>query len=430
MTHRWGVVGGGMLGLALARRLSQAGHAVTVIERADHVGGLADAWQVGAVTWDRHYHVTLATDDHLLALLDDLGLSDEMHWHHTRTGVFANGKLHSVSTPLELLRFPPLRLYDKIRLAATLVYAGRVRDWRRLESVPVASWLQRWSGRRTFERFWRPLLESKLGDAYRETSAAFLWATIQRLTSARRRGLTDEVFGHVAGGYARVFERFEQDLRRAGVDFYLGASVERVARGGDQLSVELQGGDKLDFDRVVVTAAAPVAAGLCEGLRPEETAQLTAVRYLGIVCPSVLVKGELPDFYVTNLTDTGFPFTGVINMSAMVGTFEGASLVYLPRYLDPGHPLFDESDAAIEGLFVAGLRRVFPQIGESDVVAARTSRVRAVMAIPTLNYSDRVPNIETSVPGLYLVSSANIVNGTLNVNETLQLAEQALEIIT
>jgi len=430
MTERWGVVGGGMLGLALARDLRRLGHEVTVVERADHLGGLADAWQVGDVTWDRHYHVTLATDDHLLSLLNDLGLADEMVWHHTRTGVFADGQLHSVSTPMELLRFPPLRIYDTVRLAATLVYASRIRNWRRLESVPVASWLQRWSGRRTFERFWRPLLESKLGDAYRETSAAFIWATIQRLTSARKRGLTDEVFGHVAGGYGRVFERFEEELRKSGVSFELGTPVERVGRSGDHLSVDLAGGDKLEFDRVVVTAAAPVAARLCEGLTPEETERLSAVRYLGIICPSVLVRGDLPDFYVTNLTDEGFPFTGVINMSAMVGTFGGASLVYLPRYLDPGHPLFDETDAAVEDSFVAGLLRVFPQLSPSDVLATRTSRVRAVMAVPTLNYSDRVPNIETSVPGLYLASSANIVNGTLNVNETLQLAEQALEIIT
>jgi len=33
--------------------------------------------------------------------------------------------------------------------------------------------------------------------------------------------------------------------------------------------------------------------------------------------------------------------------------------------------------------------------------------------------------MHTSVPGLYLASSANIANGTLNVDETVALAEQA-----
>jgi protoporphyrinogen oxidase len=430
MTERWAVVGGGVLGLTLALRLAERGHHVTIIERADHLGGLAASWRIGDITWDRHYHVTLATDDHLLALLGQLGLADQITWHHTRTGVYAEGHLHSVSTPLELLRFPPLRLFDKLRLAGTLLYATRIRDWRRLEAIPVATWLRRWSGRRTFDRFWRPLLESKLGQAYRETSAAFIWATTQRLTAARRRGMTDEVFGHVEGGYGRVFDRFEDVLRQRKVTLRLSAAVERVARVGEVMTVDLTGGDKLEFDNVVVTAAAPIAARLCAGLEPDELARLEAVRYLGIVCPSVLVRGDLPDFYVTNITDQGLPFTGIINMSALVGTFGGASLVYLPRYLEPSDPLFDESDAAIEDTFIAGLRQVFPQIAEADVITSRTSRVRAVMAIPALNYSDRVPTIETSVPGLFLASSANIVNGTLNVNETLQLADRALELMT
>ena len=117
-------------------------------------------------------------------------------------------------------------------------------------------------------------------------------------------------------------------------------------------------------------------------------------------------------------------------MSALVGPFQGHTLLYLPRYVAPTDPLFEQSDAAIEDSFVNGLRRVFPHLDPSDVVAVRTSRVRAVMALPMLNYSDRVPRIETSVPGLYLVSSTNIVNGTLNVNETVQLADRALELIS
>ena len=33
--------------------------------------------------------------------------------------------------------------------------------------------------------------------------------------------------------------------------------------------------------------------------------------------------------------------------------------------------------------------------------------------------------MRTSMPGLHVVSSAQIVNGTLNVNETVELAERA-----
>ena len=68
-TKRWCVVGGGLLGLTVAHRLAQAGQQVTVLEAAPELGGLASAWQVGDVTWDRYYHVVMLSDAHLRGLL-------------------------------------------------------------------------------------------------------------------------------------------------------------------------------------------------------------------------------------------------------------------------------------------------------------------------------------------------------------------------
>src|SRR5207344_1760932 len=65
----YAIVGGGMLGLALAWRLSGQGYRVTVLEASDHLGGLADAWELGDITWDRHYHVTLLSDSYLRTIL-------------------------------------------------------------------------------------------------------------------------------------------------------------------------------------------------------------------------------------------------------------------------------------------------------------------------------------------------------------------------
>jgi protoporphyrinogen oxidase len=425
----WGIVGGGMLGLTLAHRLAQQGKRVTLLEAAKQLGGLAGAWQVGEVVWDRHYHVTLLSDTWLRALLAELDLEREIEWTETRTGVYAGGRLHSVSNTLELLRFPVLGWVDVLRLGATILYASRLRDWKRLEAVPVSDWLARWSGRRTYERFWLPLLRSKLGAAYAETSAAFIWATIQRLYAARRSGMKKEMFGTVRGGYARVLGRFAEQLHADGVGVRLESPVARVEPAGAGVSVVLKSGAAERFDHVVVTAPAPVAARLCGGLSDDERRRLAGVRYLGIVCASVLLRRPLAGFYVTNLLDPGLPFTGVIEMSALVrGTqFGGRGLVYLPRYLATDDPFFEAPDAEVEALFLDGLTRVYPAVRREDVLAFRISRVRHVMALPTLGYSTRLPPEEASVAGLHFVNSAHIVNGTLNVNETVQLAERAAQ---
>lgn len=428
---RVAVVGGGLLGLTLALRLAQRGRRVTLFEAADHLGGLADAWRLGDVTWDRHYHVTLLSDAHLRGLLSELDLEREIRWVETRTGFYTDGRLHSMSNSWEFLRFPPLRLVDKLRLAGTIVYASRIRDWRPLEKVPVADWLARLSGRRTTEKIWLPLLRAKLGDNYRRTSAAFIWATIARMYAARRTGLKKEMFGYVRGGYARVLEALSQRLAAEGVELRTGQAIARIERGERGLTVQPQHGPPQDFAQVAVTLPAPLAARLCPQLNSDEQARLAGVEYQGVVCASLLLRKPLAGYYVTNITDAWAPFTAVIEMTALVSPDElgGRHLVYLPKYLPADSPAFQRSDEDWRSEFTAALLKMYPHLAADDIAAFRVSRARQVMPLPTLDYSRRLPAMQTSVPGLYTINSAHIVNGTLNVNETIKLAEQSLPLL-
>jgi protoporphyrinogen oxidase len=428
----WAVVGGGMLGMTLARRLTQRGARVTLFESADRLGGLACSWSLGDTVWDRHYHVTLLSDTFLRRLLEELGLESDLRWVETRTGCYGKGRLYSVSNAVEFLRFPLLDPIPKLRLGATLLYGSRIRNGQKLEDTLVADWLIRWSGRQAFERFWLPLLRSKLGESYHETSAAFIWATIARLHAARRSGLKKEMFGYVPGGYARVLDRFGTLLTQQGVRVELGSRVRSVEPDASGLRVTREDDSSRRFDRVVVTVAAPLAARLCPALRRSERRRLEDVRYLGIVCASALLEQPLAGFYVTNILDDEVPFTGVIEMSALVDReqFGGQTLIYLPKYLPAESTYFSTPDEEVERSFVASLERIFPAFSADQIRAFRVSRVRQVFALPTLGYSSRVPSVGTSIPGLYLVNSAQIVNGTLNVNETVQLAERALPVLT
>jgi protoporphyrinogen oxidase len=425
-SRRWGIVGGGMLGLTLAHRLASHGDRVTVFEAAPYLGGLASAWSLDGVIWDRHYHVTLLSDTHLRRLLFELGLEQDMRWVETRTGCYSGGELHSISNGLEFLRFPPLALIDKLRLGGTILYGSKVRNWQRLEDVPVEDWLTTWSGRRTFERLWLPLLRAKLGESYRDSSAAFIWATIQRLHAARRTGFKREMFGYVPGGYARILERFAEVLGAEDVEFRLGAAVASIEGDGTRARVREQDGTTHVFDGVVLTANTSVAARLITGLDDAERAGLEAIRYQGIVCASLLLERPLSPYYLTYITDEA-PFTAVVEMSNLVDRrhFGGHSLVYLPKYCNRDDPTAHMSDVEIEDAFLGGLERMYPGFSRADVACFRVSRVREVFAIPTLGYSKRVPPMATSVPGVHLVTSAQIVNGTLNVNETVGLAERA-----
>src|SRR4030095_11929771 len=303
--EHWGIVGGGFLGMTLAHRLGKHGKRVTLFEGANSLGGLASAWDLGDVVWDRHYHVTLLSDTYLRSLLAELELEKEMEWVETKTGFYTDGRMYSMSNTLEFLRFPPLGLLDKLRLGATIFFASRVKNWQKLEKIPVTDWLRRWSGNHTFQKIWLPLLRAKLGENYKKTSAAFIWACIARMYAARRTGLKREMFGYVRGGYARVLDCFAQVRAGEKVEIKLGQTVKQVEPAGNsRVCVELNNGQRELFDQVVLTTAAPLASRLCPRLSIDERDRLKNIQYQGIICASLLLKRPLANFYVTNITDS------------------------------------------------------------------------------------------------------------------------------
>ncbi len=428
MAERVAVVGGGVLGMTLALRLAQQGRSVTLYEAADHFGGLADAWQLGDVTWDRHYHVTLLSDQKIRQVLQELDLDRDMQWVETKTGFFSHGKLFSVSNTIEFLNFPGMKFWDKIRLGLTISYAAKIRNWRKLETLTAATWLEKLSGKRAFRQIWRPLLRSKLGDNYAKASASFIWAIIARMYAARRTGLKKEMFGYLPGGYARMHDRFTTVLQQQGVTLKPSHALQEVlSQPNGAVELSFASGNVESFDQVVLTMAAGIAAKVCPQLEPWEQERLNNIEYQGIVCASLLLKQPLSPYYVTNITDTWVPFTGVIEMTALVdkAEFGGRNLVYLPKYVPIDDPMFEATDAAIEERFIAALIQMYPKFDRDDVLTFKISRVRRVFAITTLNYSQALPPRQTSIPGVHMINSALINHGTLNVNECVQLAEIA-----
>ena len=425
-SQSWAIIGGGMLGLTLALRLSEAGQRVTVFEAAPSFGGLASAWQIGGVTWDRYYHVISQRDRRLLALLEELGLADDVRWGVTRTNFYTGRSMHPLNNAIDYLRLPVLGIIDKARLAATILWAARIENGTPLERMSAEAWLTRLSGRTTYQKLWRPLIRSKLGANDKKASAAYIWSVIRRFYGARQGKMKTEMFGYVTGGYHHVVERLAARLRGAGVTLEAATPVTAVTPAG--AGFELRAGEETrHFDRVVNTCAAPIAMRVCDGLSAEERARHLAISYQGVVCASLLLDRPLGGAYLTYITDESVPFTTVIEMSSLIDASltDGKYLVYLPRYVPADDPLLEASDEDIEARFLPALLRMFPDLKREEIGAFKVARTRHVLAISTLDYSAKLPPMATSLPGLSIVNSAQIVNASLSVDESIRLAEEA-----
>ncbi|MFN8248997.1 MAG: NAD(P)/FAD-dependent oxidoreductase [Ferruginibacter sp.] len=437
-SKKWGIVGGGMMGMTLAHRLAQQGHKVTVYESAPELGGLVSPWKMPVQTadgvkdieWDKFYHVILLSDFYTRGVLKDIDLDDKIEWVETKTGFYIEGKLHSMSDTVEFLKFPTLNLIDKFRLGLTILVASRIKDWKKLEKIPLTEWLKKWSGANTYNKIWLPLLRAKLGESYQRTSAVFIWATIQRLYGARRSGLKKEMFGFVKGGYKTVIESFTNTLLTEGVTIRTNTTVKEVKTGADNKPlIQLIDDSVESFDEVIVTLPSSLSARLCTGLSPNEVKRLNEVEYLGVICVAVLLDRSISDFYITNITDSRFPFTGVIEMSALVNKdyLGGYALVYLPKYVVSNDPLFDQSDEEIRNYFISNFKNMYPWLTDSNLKFVGVAKAKHVITVARLNYSELLPDIRTSVPNVYIVNTSHIKDGTLNVNETVKVAETKLE---
>jgi protoporphyrinogen oxidase len=432
--EKCGIVGGGIMGMTLALRLAQQGKQVTLFEAAPELGGLASSWKMGDVEWDKFYHVILLSDFGTRGILKEIGLEESIEWVETKTGFYMNGKLHSMSDTIEFLKFPTLNLIDKFRLGLTIIVASRIKNWKRLEKIPVTEWLQKWSGSNTFNKIWLPLLRAKLGDSYQKTSAVFIWATIQRLYGARRSGLKKEMFGYVPGGYKRVIEAFKQKLIAEGVTIktrYVAAEIKAAANNKAQ--VQSTDGLTEEFDKVISTLPSGLSAKICNGLTAEEIKKLNAIDYLGVICVAVLLDKPISNFYVTNITDSWVPFTGVIEMSALVDKVKylnNNNLVYLPKYVSPTDPLFNYSDEEIKKFFITNFKKMYPWLTDDNLKFVGVARAKHVITVLTKNYSENLPGVKTSIPNVSIINTSYILDGTLNVNETIRVADTKLKEIT
>lgn len=425
----WGIIGGGMLGMTLALRLVKQGHKVTIYESAEKAGGLASAWQMNDIVWDRFYHVILMSDLNTRKILKEIGLENELNWVETKTGFYADGKLYSMSNLIEFFKFPPINLIDKFRLGLTIFVASRIKNWKAMEKILVEDWLTRWSGKRVFNKIWLPLLKAKLGENYRETSASFIWATIQRMYAARRSGLKKEMFGYVNGGYDKINHHFVRFLADAGVKFRVNSTVTSVQQtGSGKIEMSLSNNQVATHEKVISTLPSRISAGLTPAISEDEKKKHLGIRYLGVVCATLLLNRKISPFYVTNITENNIPFTGVIEMTALINPqqIKGHNLIYLPKYVNSDNPLFTESDENVRNLFLDNFLKMYPDVGRENILFFGVSKARNVFSLPTLNYSENLPGIKTGVKNFYIVNSAQIINGTLNVNETIQVAETKL----
>ena len=132
---RVGIIGGGAAGLAAAYELTKRGHFAEVFEAAPFLGGQASTFEVGGGQLERGYHHLFVSDTDMVELINELGLGDSMEWLESKVGLFHGGRIWDFATPMDLLKFSPLPLVQRIRLGLWTFLLQKTGNWRKYEEV-------------------------------------------------------------------------------------------------------------------------------------------------------------------------------------------------------------------------------------------------------------------------------------------------------
>lgn len=421
------VVGGGIGGLVAAYWLAKAGARVTVYEASDQLGGLGTFFQYRNVFLERFYHCMLPSDRHLLGVLREVGLEDQIYWKETSFGFMSDGRLYGLNTPIELLRFSPLSLVDRIRVGLTGLW-GSICSSKGLDDVTCVEWLSRLSGQRAFEIFWKPMLQAKFGDRYHEVPALWFWTRFNR----EKGGGKSECKGYIHGGYRRIIDTLVDSIKAHGGTVKLQAPVEKLdlTKNG-QLTVHVAQDAPEVFDRAVVTAPIfflrkALASGKLAGIAEQID---TKIDMQGVVNAVFMLRRGFTKHYWIATIDEEIPFQGIVESTTLLEKTDtaGVHLVYLMNYLHRTEPRFHQSDAEILEAYVEGLKRLFPDLRDEDVIDRFVFRAPFVEPLYTTGYQQRKPPT-VLIPGkLYLATTTQVYPEVTSWNGTVGLMRKVID---
>ncbi|WP_327184751.1 NAD(P)/FAD-dependent oxidoreductase [Streptomyces sp. NBC_01334] len=415
-----GVIGAGATGLTAAYDAVKQGHAVTVLEAADELGGLAASIPVGGVPLERYYHHIFRSDRQMIELIEELGLGGDLRFHKTTTGVFRGGRIHPFSTPLEMLTSPLYGLPAGVRFGLSSAWLKIVRDGERFTDRTALSWLRKWAGRRATEAVWEPLLRGKFGDRADQVSMAWLWARVHCRTFE---------LGYLDGGFERVYATLADRIAERGGKVEFGKRMETIRQdGGDgQVTVRTADGASYAFDHLIVTTAQPAFAKAADA--PADDA-VWRNQYLGATCFVLELDRSAIPYYWLNINEPDFPFLAVVEHTQMIdpAQYGGRHILYVGNYVERDDWRFTTEPAELLERFLPWLKRVNPEFDRSWIQDWHFSRAPFAQPVVTPEYKALIPGHETRLGGVTLATMAQIYPQDRGQSYSVELGHKAARI--
>jgi protoporphyrinogen oxidase len=431
---RIGIIGGGFAGLTAAYELLKQGHSVDVYEAAPFWGGQAATIEVEGTRIERFYHHFFTSDTDIQQLMAELGISHKLQWRPSQMGFFQDGRIWDFVTPFDLLKFGPLKPWNRIRIGLVTLYLQRIRNWKRFEPVTAQEWLIKATGKEAFEKVWGAQLRAKFGNMADQIGMVWFWGKIY-LRFRSRRGLAREVLGYPQGSFQVIIDALVAALQNMGCGLYPSTPVEAVVTRSGTNGLEVAGvrvrGETQTYDAVIATVPNFLFPRLVPDLPESYSALLAKVPYQAALVMLVKLRHPLSHIYWMNIGDLTMPFVGIIEHTNFVPAeyYGNKRLLYISNYLSKESPLLAMEPEALIDHFFPHLQRINPRLQRDWIEEYWVFREASAQPVITTNYSSIMPPMETPIAGLYLANTTQIYPEDRGTNYAVRLGRQIARLL-
>jgi protoporphyrinogen oxidase len=401
------IVGAGFTGLSLGYYLAKAGWKVNIFEKDAEPGGLAGSFKVEGENLEKFYHHWFTNDLHIMNLIKELDCEDHIVIRPTRTGMYYANNFFKLSSPLDLLKFNPLSLINRIRLGFVVLAVRIVNDWKKLEDITAKDWLIKICGKQGYTVVWEPLLKGKFGRYAETVSAVWFWNKL-KLRGGSRGEKGKENLAYYNGGFASLAESVANKIIEFGGTINYNTEVSAV---NGESAIILADGRVLTADKTVLTTPLPIAARILESsVEPKYIDQIKQIQYIGNICLTLELNRSLSEIYWLNVNDPGFPFVGIIEHTNFepVESYKGRHIVYLSKYLPTDEILYNMTEEAFFEYAIPFIQRMFPDFNKDWVLDYHVWKEAYSQPLVTKHYSKIIPDFKTPLNGVYINTMAQI----------------------
>ena len=310
------IIGGGISGLAAAYRLKQTASdvSITLLESDNRLGGKIVTDRVDGFVIEGGPDTFLSYKPRGLGLCRELGLEDRLHGTHEkirRTFVMRHGKLYDLPEGLTGLipsRFGPMIKTNLIsplgKLRMGLDFFIPAKSLNGDESL--AQFVTRRLGRELYDRMIEPLMRGiYAGDGAQLSLAATFpqlrqteidhGSLVKGMLAAKKNTVASNsskpgakkwaAFLTPTTGLAEIVEALQ--ARLTDIDLRLSTRVKRVRKNSATYTIDLDSGETLSADAVIIATPSYVTADLIADLDSEMATALRGIPYASTITVSV-----------------------------------------------------------------------------------------------------------------------------------------------